>query len=135
MSKNQQAPGELEHVRAFVNTRDLEEGVEELSDPGALASWLRSRGLAGGDLVARSADLERALELREALRAVLLAHNGPGGRPPVDASAILDDAVCRARVRMRFNEDGVALLEPQAAGVSGALGRLLVIIQESIAAG
>ena len=31
-----QAPGELELVRLFVNTADLESGVEELSDPAAL---------------------------------------------------------------------------------------------------
>jgi len=33
MSKQQEAPGELEHVRAFVNTIDLEEGTEELIGP------------------------------------------------------------------------------------------------------
>jgi predicted RNA-binding Zn ribbon-like protein len=134
MSKNQDAPGELEHVRAFVNTLDREDGVDELTDAKALAAWLRSRGLATPDLTARTGDVQRAVELREALRAVLLSHNG-GAALPVEVSRTLDDAVCRARVRLRFEDDGSAALEPEASGVAGALGRLLVIIQGSIAAG
>jgi predicted RNA-binding Zn ribbon-like protein len=134
MGKNQDAPGELEHVRAFVNTLDREEGLEELTDETALAAWLTARGLAEPDLTARRDDVQRAVELREALRAVLLSHNGDGA-VPADASRTLDDAVCRARVRMRFADDGSALLEPEAPGVAGALGRLLVIVQGSIAAG
>jgi predicted RNA-binding Zn ribbon-like protein len=36
---------------------------------------------------------------------------------------------------MRFDADGSAVLEPQAGGAAGALGRLLVIVQTAIAAG
>jgi predicted RNA-binding Zn ribbon-like protein len=135
MSKNQDAPGELEQVRAFVNTLDREDGVEELADPASLGAWLAERGLSAGDVRVGTADLRHAIELREALRALLLAHNGSGGEPVAQASRTVDDAVCRARVRMRFDDQGRALLEPQAGGVAGALGRLLVIVQEAIAAG
>ncbi len=134
MSKNQQAPGELEQVRSFVNTLDLGAGVDQLTDRPALAAWLADRGLAPADLRVTATDLRRAIELRESLRAMLLSHNG-GGEASPDASQRLDDAVCRARVRMRFDEGGTALLEPQAPGVAGALGRLLVIVQGAIAAG
>jgi predicted RNA-binding Zn ribbon-like protein len=134
MSKNQEAPGELELVRSFVNTLDLEEGTDELSEPAGLAAWLAGHELAAHGLNPSATDLGHAVELREALRAVLLSHNGPGV-DVADASLALDDAVCRARVRMRFDEDGTAVLEPEASGVNGALGRLLVIVQMSIAAG
>jgi predicted RNA-binding Zn ribbon-like protein len=134
MSKNQNAPGELEHVRSFVNTLDLGEGSDTLSEPVALAEWLTARGLATPDLRATSADLRHAVELREALRAVLLSHTGPAADVS-SATHALDDAVCRARVRMRFDDDGTAVLEPEAGGANGALGRLLVIVQTSIAAG
>ncbi|HUO70679.1 MAG TPA: CGNR zinc finger domain-containing protein [Solirubrobacteraceae bacterium] len=136
MSKQQQAPGELELVREFVNTVDLERDEERLSSADALAAWLVDHGLAPPAVHARAADLRRAIELREALRNVLLAHNG-GGQAPAAAYETLDDAVCRARVRLRFREgqDAAAGLESEAAGVDGALGRILVIVHGAIAQG
>jgi predicted RNA-binding Zn ribbon-like protein len=134
MRKRQQAPGELEHVRAFVNTVDIEEGREELSSTRDLADWLTARGLAQSNLRATRADLQRATELREALRALLLAHNDAAS-PPQQAVETLDAASCRARLRLRFDQRGVALLEPERSGVDGALGRLLAIVHDSIAQG
>jgi predicted RNA-binding Zn ribbon-like protein len=134
MSKQQEAPGELEHVRAFVNTIDLEEGAEELSGPNELAGWLVQRGLSPAGLVATKADLEQAIGLREALRAVLLAHNADGFIP-ADAASELDRAATRARLRLRFDTTGSGTLEPEADGVDAALGRLLAIVHRSAAEG
>jgi predicted RNA-binding Zn ribbon-like protein len=134
MSKQQQAPGELELVRAFVNTIDVEEGREELGTPEALAQWLAGHGLADGAVRATHAELRRAIELREALRAVLLAHNAGPTAPP-SAAAALDRAADRARVRLRFHEDCSTALEPVAAGVDGALGRIVAIVHAAIADG
>ena len=134
MSKRQHAPGSLEHVRAFVNTRDLEDGTEQLSDPSALARWLSARGLALAPPRATVAELVRAIQLREAIRAILLAHN-TGEAPPVEAARVLDAAARRAALALRFSDDGRTMLEPRADGVDGALGRLLAIIHESEAGG
>jgi predicted RNA-binding Zn ribbon-like protein len=134
MSKQQEAPGELEHVRAFVNTIDLEQGAEELTGPGELAAWLAEHGLAPAGLVATNADVEYAIGLREALRAVLLAHNADGFVPAGVASA-LDRAAARSELRLRFDKTGSGTLEPEADGVDGALGRLLAIIHRSAADG
>ena len=71
------APGELEKVRAFVNTRDIEERTDELASPAALAAWLDQQGLASRGQIT-PADLALAIELREALRGVLRSHVGPG---------------------------------------------------------
>ena len=134
MSKQQEAPGELELVRSFVNTVDLEEGVEELSSPDALATWLAGNQLAAsGPKVSRS-DLTRAVELREALRVVLLSHNG-GAPAPAAAVQTLDRAAERAHLRLHFREDSSAELEPDAGGVDGALGRIVAIVHDSIAHG
>src|SRR5215212_2966405 len=43
--KQQNAPGDLEAVRAFVNTVDLEDGAEGLSDPPSLVRWLADHEL------------------------------------------------------------------------------------------
>ena len=40
MAKERPAPGDLELVREFVNTRDIEERREQLSTPGELHEWL-----------------------------------------------------------------------------------------------
>jgi predicted RNA-binding Zn ribbon-like protein len=134
MSKQQEAPGELELVRAFVNTIDIEAATEEIAEPADLAGWLERHGLAAPPLKAGSADVGHAVELREALRAVLLAHNG-GADAPTGATAALERTARRARIALHFDEHGGAQLEPEATGVDAGLGRLLTIVQRAIAEG
>jgi predicted RNA-binding Zn ribbon-like protein len=134
MSKQQQAPGDLELVRAFVNTVDTEEGEERLQSGSALATWLTEHGLAGDGLHATSRELANAVELREALRAILLSHN-TGSPAPAAAVTALDAAACRGRLRLRFDERATATLESQAGGVDGALGQLLAIVHAAMAQG
>lgn len=129
---SQDAPGELELVRAFVNTLDVEDGADELSGPEALADWLRSHGLMRGRAASR-ADLLNARRVREALRALMLANNGVSVRK--EAAVTLDRAARRAGVGVRFGPSGTAQLEPKAAGADGALGRLLAIVAAAMADG
>ena len=82
------APEPLRVVQRFVNTVDLERGDDWLP------SWLDERGLAG--------ELSRARELREALRALLVANNGAALDPA--AAAVVDGAA--ARVSLRLGPDG-----------------------------
>ena len=72
------APGPLETIRAFVNTRDVDDAVELLSTPAELVAWLAKHDLLAGaeGVRATAADLRRATQLREALRAHLLSHHG-----------------------------------------------------------
>jgi predicted RNA-binding Zn ribbon-like protein len=134
MSKLQQAPGELEHVRALVNTVDIEQGTEQLGSPPALAQWLADRGLAPPGTAATAADLARAIELREALRAILLAHNG-GPSVAAEAAATLDAVALRAQVQLRFDEHCAGGLQPAAGGIDAALGLLLTRVYEAVAGG
>jgi predicted RNA-binding Zn ribbon-like protein len=132
---SQEAPGALELVRAFVNSVDLEDGVEELSDPEALGAWLRARELLPADAPAPGpADLRRAIELREALRELLLAHHGDHALDP-RAVEVVDAAARRAHVGLRFGADGRAEVQPGREGVDGALGRLLAIVAAAQADG
>ena len=94
------APGQLELVRAFVNTLDIEAGTDELSSPAELAAWLRERDLAEpADSSATEADLRQAIVMREALRDVLLAHvpgqhrAASGPADPILADSILADSI------------------------------------------
>ncbi|MDX6678988.1 MAG: hypothetical protein QOE31_3040 [Solirubrobacteraceae bacterium] len=126
------APGALEIVRSFVNTDDIEDGIERLTEPEQLLAWLAEHELLGDAPPPRATagDLRRALELREALRAHLRAHHGE----PLDphAAAVLDAAARRARLTLRFTGGDQTALEPAAGGVDGALGRLLGIVKVAI---
>jgi predicted RNA-binding Zn ribbon-like protein len=127
----QAAPGELELVRDFVNTADIEEGVDKLATSALLRNWLAERGLSVGDL--DDDDRERAIELREALRALLIANNGE----PLDVRAIetLNRTAGDAVLRVRFASEGGSGLAPAGEGIDLALGSILAIVFRSMAEG
>ena len=112
------APQPLYLVQRFVNSVDLETGEDELTSPEALREWLAERGLMGADEPVSRADLRRAIDVREGLRAVLLQNNGL----PLDEVAVerLDGAVGRAAVRVRFAPGRDPQLVTDATGVDGA---------------
>ncbi len=70
------APGSLELVQRFVNSVDLETGEDELATPHALRGWFTERGLMGAGERVGPADLRRAVDVREGLRALLLRTTG-----------------------------------------------------------
>jgi predicted RNA-binding Zn ribbon-like protein len=129
--QSKEAPGDLAQVREFVNTLDIDEGLDALSTPGELAAWLEERELLEPGADVGPADLRRTRLFREALRSVLLSHND--GRPvPKDATRVMDDVAARARLRLRVGADASAQLEAEGRGVDGALGRLLVIVYRAM---
>ncbi len=125
------APGELELVRLFVNTVDLADGDDELSSPAALTRWLEEHRLGGGP--AGPADLHAARRLREAVRGLLLENNGMSVR--TESAVALGRAAERVRLAVRFDASGSVRFEPRAAGVDGALGRLVAIVATAMADG
>lgn len=127
------APEPLRVVQQFVNSADLEEGKEDLDTPAALADWLRARDLLPSGKAVSAADHRRALEVREGLRALLLAHNG--GIPDPSAVRRLEEAAGHAALRPSFPPGGAPRLIPACQGVSGALARLLGIVAASAADG
>jgi predicted RNA-binding Zn ribbon-like protein len=122
-----------ELIRDFVNTlhKDPAGDEESLADPAALSGWLGERGL--GAAKAAAADLARAIELREAIRQLLLANNGEKADVQA-ASSVLNDAARRAKLELRF-ESGAPALVPAAAGVAGALGAIVAAIDRAVADG
>jgi predicted RNA-binding Zn ribbon-like protein len=122
------APGDLALVQSFVNSRwDLDRDLEEqLQTPSDLAAWLEERRLLEPGARLTTADLERALEVREGLRALLFVHNGANR----DAGAIarLNRALGRVPVGVRFGADGTPGLTTGGRGLEAALGSLASII-------
>ncbi len=116
----------------FVNTAGFGPDREDLPTAAALAAWLSDRGLDPGAR-ATKAEWEEARAVREALRDLLLAHN----EVVVDvrsATAVLDAAAQQAGLGIRFAE-GAARVEPSAAGVRGAVGRILAEVSAGMADG
>lgn len=129
------APGRLGLVQAFVNSHyDIEEehGADLLSDSEALGAWLARRGLLDAGAHVTRADLKHALDIREGLRALLLANNGA----PLDddAMARLNDAAGVASFGTRLALDGPVLV-PQSPGVGGALAVILSAVTEAMLSG
>jgi predicted RNA-binding Zn ribbon-like protein len=125
------APGDLELVRRFVNTLDLDDGSDAIASDSALAGWLRDHGLIAEGGQARPVDVDRAVALREALRELMLRNNDGGSVDPA-APATLDRLAARAALRLRVGSDGLARLEPEGEDVDAALGRLLVTVYRSM---
>jgi predicted RNA-binding Zn ribbon-like protein len=121
-------------ISDFVNTlhKDPYGDEEELSSPAALTDWLNAHELLEAGR-ATAPDLTRAIELREALRRLLLANNEVEVDTAV-AYAVLDEAARRGRVELRFPAGAPDLL-PAASGVAGALGRVVTAVQAAVADG
>ena len=120
------APGELELIRDFVNTRDLEHKTDRIDEPERLSYWLADHGLVPDPPVLTEADVARVRRLREALRALLLAN---AGFPlPAEALEEFDAAVASARLRVGINGTGRLVLLPADAGLAQVIGRLLSVV-------
>jgi predicted RNA-binding Zn ribbon-like protein len=120
------APGRLAYVQAFLNTFwDLDgDGSEVWASPGAYGGWLRARGFRGAP---SAADLERALALREALRALCLAHHDFAEAP--EALAVLDAIASAVGPAAALTPNLTAgALEPAGDGPDAACALVLAIV-------
>ena len=128
-----QAPAPLELVREFVNTLDFETGNDELSSPAVLASWLDARGLRAPGVKLGPAALRHSVELREALRALLLENNGAPRRPGTIEA--LNDASAQAALSVRFDHGGGAELAMKGSGPGAVVAPILAIVYEAMVNG
>ena len=128
------APGKLELVRSFLNTRDLDKDVDAIATPSGLLDWLREQGLidAKSSLRATVADVERVRLLREDLRAMTRRNNGARCDCRTER---LEKASARSAFRMIFDPAvNTAVLSPSAKGIDGAVGRILAAVHVAMAA-
>jgi predicted RNA-binding Zn ribbon-like protein len=128
------APARLEVVRAFVNTRDLEAGTDALADPAALAEYLVAWQLLTPGARLGASDLASAVDLREALRLLLRAHNAE----PVDTGPAVDTLnriTALAGVRPAMAYGGSVGYHVVRGGGIGALGAIVAIVYAAEAQG
>ena len=122
------APGPLALVQALVNTQygQGRHAHVELTSPDQLRLWLVAHGLLADGTPVTQGDLRRVFQLREALRSLLRANTETGIlASPIE---VLNHLASTAPLTVRFHHDGLPTLEPDIAGVDGALARLLGIV-------
>lgn len=130
------APGELEKVRAFINTLNIEEGTDLIADADGLKRWLREAGLSDRGTGVDGDDVVAAIRLREALRSSALTNNG--AEPDPSAVRVMEDTARTARLSVGFAAGSggpEVLVRPEESGVKGALGQLLSIVADSMRTG
>ena len=129
------APGRLELLQRFVNSHnhDFPPEWDRIGTAERAQAWLRQKRLvAPGDRIS-DADAARLRELREALRALVIANHGDG--PGSAAAKVVRRAAGTARLRVAVDDAGRTALEPEAGGVDGAVATLLGILHEAQLAG
>ncbi len=122
------APGELALVQAFVNSHyDLttERGGEILGSTGELRDWLRAHGLIGARHRLADHDLDRALAVREGLRALAFANNGQVLNVP--AIDVMRRASKGAGVQIRIEPDGPRFVAESTTSIEAPIGAILAI--------
>jgi predicted RNA-binding Zn ribbon-like protein len=130
---DESVPRELVAVRALVNTVDLEDGEDRLDSPEALRQFLTGHGLLGASEPVGQADLAAAVELREALRAMLRVNHGEPLDP--DALQVVNRAAAGLPLQVAFDSEGRPVLGPGSAGCRGALATLLAGVAQASAQG
>ncbi|KRD17270.1 MULTISPECIES: CGNR zinc finger domain-containing protein [unclassified Streptomyces] len=121
MSERSAAPGALALVESLVNTLDIESGADTLDTAEGRARF----GIAEGEAA-------HARELRESLRAALLAH---AGHPPHRAVTPLSDLLAAAPLLVTVDaHDGSARLDPAAVGTP-LLARTAAAVAQALVEG
>jgi len=130
--KDQSAPGSLDLLRLFINATDFESAEwEEASGSGGSTGWLQAHGFLSEADSLNHGEHERIIQLRQAFRRELLAHNGEGD--PDDAWEALSSFAKWAELGVRCRAmPGAIELIAEGRGVQRVAGRLFALMYDAI---
>lgn len=128
------APGDLDLVRLFVNTYDVESDEDQIATADAARAWLVERDLISTDDPIGATDVERLQRVREALRELLRA-NHDGVAPGVDAVETVERVGAQTPLAISFDDHAKPIVRAAVGGVAGFIGRLLAAIAVAETAG
>jgi predicted RNA-binding Zn ribbon-like protein len=121
-----EAPGDLELLRSFANTREIDTQTDALDSPDRLHDWLVERSLLDPGVHIDTTTHVEALEFREAVRALGLSNTGADLDPT--AVATMNRLADRTALSVRMSPDGCAELQAGGSGVDHTLARLFSIM-------
>jgi predicted RNA-binding Zn ribbon-like protein len=120
------APGDLELLQRFTNLHVHDEEGTQLDPPIELIErFLVDRGLLPQGARLTEADRTTYLELRDAIRALIVA--GERETISVDDAETIDRIGLAAGLHPHFHRAGVPTLEPKGSGVAAAFGKIVAI--------
>lgn len=121
------APGRLGLLQRFVNTwnHELPAAWDRLGTAANAQAWLCEKGLVSAKTRITTRDAARLRELREALRALLVANQGSA--PPPAAVAVIRQAARTTTLRIDCDDSGRPSINPAGAGLDAAVATLLGI--------
>lgn len=115
------APGDLELVRRFVNTLDIEAQSDALASPSDASAWLREQGW---PVRLGRSELRELVRLREALRDIVSARGTPAEQA---AGRSIDAVALRHPVVVRVTSP--TALAPSSKGAASAfIERILALV-------
>lgn len=126
-------PHDLELLRSFVNTIDLETNTDQLDTPGRLQDWLVARSLLAVDATIDDEAHRETLDFREAVRALALA-NGANALDPA-AITTLNQLGGEASLSVLISSEGHPKLQAMGGGNHRTFGHLLSIIYTAMVDG
>jgi predicted RNA-binding Zn ribbon-like protein len=123
------APGELSLVHDFVRTNSW------LDDPNNLLEWLRAQGLVAAEERVTVDELSPLIDLRRALRALLIAQHDKQAANG-EAISLINGVSSAVPLEVRFSGDGRPRLAAQTGDpVDRVTGQMLSIVYDAVADG
>ncbi len=115
-------------VQAFVNTFwDLDDnGRDQFESPEAFGRWLLKWDLIEPGVRSDHADVHRAVDVREGLRALLFINNGSEADP--DAISRLNDALRGPGLIVQLDAGGRPQFKTQRAGADAAIALIATVV-------
>lgn len=125
------APGDLGVVQRFINSRDIEAGTDQLSDPKSASQWLLVNGLTSEPQAVETVeDLSAVVNLREALRDMLAARHD--STEVEEASrVVLSETARGGQLSITVDSFGTMLTVATATGLSGALADIVLRVHRA----
>lgn len=129
------APGELHTLQLFVNTHNIEAGVDLFARPESISSWLLENKLTTvAPSVTTVTDVARVIALRETLRD-LLTHEASSATYRSDPGHVLRETAAAGHFSVSVGDDFELQIVSTADGLDGALARLVLIAVEASSTG
>ena len=126
------APGRLELLQRFVNTwnHEFPASWDRLGTPARTRSWLASTRLVPRDAGVTPSDVGRLRDLREAIRALAIAHHDDTA-PPFAAVRTIRAEAARVHLALGITKDGSTTLGGFGDAADAAVGTVLAILHEA----
>jgi predicted RNA-binding Zn ribbon-like protein len=126
------APGALRLVQDFLNTNDIEGVRDAFASTAGLRTWLVDRELLPRTAVLDEGDRRRAVEAREALRALVISRDE--GIDAAEATRQLEATASDAGLTLRIGPGGWDLV-PSKRGIHAAIARVLFEVTAAMSNG